>query len=87
MVKTISLPELVYSELVTIAGELTMRSKKPISLGMAVSILASIYKTFNQCFPEFLEKLAEKLQKANVMSPEEFDKVWEETFKQISGET
>lgn len=86
MVKTVSLPEMVYSELVSIAGELTMRAKKPISLGMTLSFLTAIYRAMVETYPGLPEKIAEKLQTIDVMSPEEFEKTWDSVYKKITGE-
>lgn len=87
MVKTVSLPEMIYSELVSIAGELTMLSKKPISLGMTVNFLTAIYKAAVETYPELPKRIAEKLQAIEVMSPEEFEKSMDDVYKKITGES
>ena len=77
MAKTVSLPEAVYADLVSISEELTLMSKKPISLSMAVHILMEVYRAHmnNQCA---LDAFSLQLANLNIMSPEEFDKVWDD---------
>ena len=77
MAKTVSLPEAVYADLVSISEELTLMSKKSISLSMAVHILTEVYRAHmnNQCA---LDAFSLQLANLNIMSPEEFDKVWDD---------
>lgn len=77
MAKTVNLPEAVYADLVSISEELTLMSKKPISLSMAVHILMEVYRAHmnNQCA---LDAFSLQLANLNIMSPEEFDKVWDD---------
>ncbi len=78
MAKTVSLPETVYSDLVSISDELTLMAKKPISLSMAVHLLTAVYHAHmnNPCA---LDAFSQQLASLEILSPEEFDKVWDDT--------
>ena len=77
MAKNVSLPEAVYADLVSASEELTLMAKKPISLSMAVNLITEVYRAYmnNPCARD-----AFSLQLANqkIMSPEEFDRVWDD---------
>jgi len=77
MAKTVSLPETVYSDLVSISDELTLMAKKPISLSMAVHLLTAVYHAHmnNPCA---LDAFSQQLASLEILSPEEFDKVWDD---------
>lgn len=77
MVKTVSLPEAVYADLVSVSEELTLMAKKPISLSMAVNLIIEVYRAYmnNPCA---LDAFSLQLANQNIMSPEEFDKVWDD---------
>ena len=77
MPKTVSLPETVYSDLVSISDELTLMAKKPISLSMAVHLLTAVYHAHmnNPCT---LDAFSQQLASLEILSPEEFDKVWDD---------
>lgn len=77
MAKTVSLPEAVYADLVSISDELTLMAKKPISLSMAVHLLTAVYRAHmnNPCA---LDAFSQQLASLEILSPEEFDKEWEE---------
>jgi hypothetical protein len=77
MAKTVSLPETVYADLVSISEELTLIAKKPISLSMAVLLLGEVYHAYmnNPCASD---AFSQQLASLEIMSPEEFDKVWDE---------
>ena len=55
-------------------------AKKPISTSMAVDLLIEIYHAHlnNPCS---LDSFSQQLRSLNVMSPDEFDKYWDETIK------
>ncbi|TFH24616.1 hypothetical protein E4G67_01815 [Candidatus Bathyarchaeota archaeon] len=55
-------------------------AKKPISKSMAVDLLIEIYHAHlnNPCS---LDSFSQQLRSLNVMSPEEFDKYWDEPLK------
>jgi hypothetical protein len=78
MTKTVNLPETVYADLVSISEELTLIAKKPISLSMAVHLLGEVYHAYmnNPCASDVF---SQQLASLKIMSPEEFDKVWDET--------
>jgi len=77
MTKTVNLPETVYADLVAISEELTLIAKKPISLSMAVHLLSVVYNAYmnNSCTRDVF---SQQLASLKIMSPEEFDKVWDE---------
>ena len=80
MTKTVNLPETVYSDLVSVSEELTLMAKKPISLSMAVNLLMEVYRAHlnNPCA---LDAFSQQLASLDILSPEEFDKMWDETPK------
>ena len=77
MARNVCLPEAVYSDLVSISEELTLMAKKPISLSMTIHLLAEVYRAHmnNPCA---LDAFSLQLANQNIMSPEEFDKVWDD---------
>jgi hypothetical protein len=80
MTKTVILPLRVYEELVKTSQELSLMAKKPISTSMAIDLLIEIYHAHlnNPCS---LDVFSQQLRSLNVMSPEEFDKYWDEPLK------
>jgi len=78
MTKTVNLPEKIYDELAKTAEELTFMAKKPISQSMAINLLIEIYHAHlnNHCA---LDAFSQQLKSLDIMSPEEFDKYWDET--------
>jgi hypothetical protein len=80
MVKTVDLPLRVHEDLVKVSEELSLMAKKPISTSMAVDLLMEIYRAHlnNPCA---LDAFSQQLKSLNIMSPEEFDKYWDETIK------
>ena len=75
--KTLSLPEKILDELAKTAEELTLMAKKPISQSMAINLLIEVYHAHlnNPCA---LDAFSLQLKSLNIMSPEEFDKYWDE---------
>ena len=80
MTKTVNLPETVYSDLVSVSEELTLMAKKPISLSMAVNLLMEVYRAHlnNPCT---LDAFSQQLASLDILSPKEFDKMWDEMPK------
>jgi len=78
MVKTVNLPDAVYSDLLSVSKDLTAMAKKPISLGMAVYLLTAVYRAHLR-EPCARDAFRQKLSSSEIMSPEEFEKVWDET--------
>ena len=78
MAKTVNLPEMVYADLVSLSEELTLMAKKPISLSMAVHLLVEVYHAYmnNPCASD---AFSQQLASLEILSPEEFDKVWDES--------
>ena len=80
--KTVNLPEKINDELAKTAEELTLMAKKPISQSMAIDLLIEIYHAHlnNPCA---LDTFSQQLKSLNIMSPEEFDKYWDEPTKTL----
>jgi hypothetical protein len=81
MVKTIDLPLRVYEDLIRVSEELSFMAKKPISLSMTVDLLMEVYRAHlnNPCA---LDAFSLQLRNLNLMSPEEFDRYWDEPIKE-----
>jgi len=77
MVKTVNLPLRVYEDLVKVSEELSLMAKKPVSTSMTVDMLMEIYRAHmnNPCA---LDAFSQQLKSLNLMSPQEFDKYWDE---------
>jgi len=77
MTKTLNIPLRVYEDLLGVSDELTLMAKKQISPSMAVNLLLEIYRAHlsNPCA---LDRFSQQLQTLNLMSPEEFDRYWDE---------
>ncbi len=80
MTKAVSLPLRVYEDLVKVSEELSLMAKKTVSPSMAVDLLLEIYRAHlnNPCA---LDAFSQQLASINLMSPEEFDKYWDEPTK------
>lgn len=80
MTKTVNLPEKIYSDLVSVSEELTLMAKKPISVSMAVNLLMEVYRAHlnNPCA---LDAFSQQLASLDILSPEEFDEIWDETLE------
>ena len=78
--KTVNLPEKISDELAKTAEELTLMAKKPISQSMAINLLIEVYHAHlnNPCA---LDAFSQQLKSLDIMSPEEFDKYWDEQTK------
>ena len=78
--KTLYLPEKISDELAKAAEELTLMAKKPISQSMAINLLIEVYHAHlnNSCA---LDAFSQQLKSLDIMSPEEFDKYWDEPSK------
>lgn len=78
MTHEVNLPEKVYSDLVNVSEELTFMAKKPISISMAVNLIMEVYHAHmnNPCA---LDAFSLQLRSLDILSPEEFDKMWDET--------
>ena len=84
--KTVDLPERIYDDLAKTAEELSLMSKKSISLSMAINLLTEVYRAHlnNPCA---LDAFSQQLKSLNIMSPEEFDKYWDEPAKPKAAKT
>jgi hypothetical protein len=80
--RTINLPEKISDDLAKVAEELTFMAKKPISQSMAVNLLIEVYHAHlnNRCA---LDSFSQQLQSLNLMTPEEFDKYWDEPVQAL----
>ncbi len=77
------LPDTIYQDLSSVAEELSHLSKKPVSLGMAVNMLVAVYRA-HLSEPCARDAFRQKMAPADIMSPEEFDKVWDITPAKIT---
>ena len=75
--KTLNLPQKINDELATVAEEITFMAKKPISQSMAINLLIEVYHAHlnNRCA---LDSFSQQLQSLDLMTPQEFDKYWDE---------
>ena len=82
LVKNLSLPLRVHEDLVKVSEEFALMAKKPVSPSMAVDLLIEIYHAHmnNPCA---LDAFSQQLRSLNLMSPQEFDKYWDEPTKKI----
>ncbi len=86
VVKSVELPLRVFEDLLKVSEELSMMAKKPISTSMAIDLLMEIYRAHlnNPCA---LDAFSLQLKSLNIMSPEEFDKYWDEPTKTVTAKT
>jgi hypothetical protein len=76
LVKTLNLPDIICSDLVSVSGELTSMARKPVSTAMAISILIAVYRA-HMSEPCARDALRQRLSSAEIMPPEEFERVWD----------
>jgi hypothetical protein len=78
--KILLLPDKIDDELAKASEELTFMAKKPISKSMAIDLLIEVYRAHlnNRCA---LDAFSQQLQHLDIMSPEEFDRYWDEPAK------
>jgi hypothetical protein len=81
MVKTVNLPLRVYQDLIEVTEELTLMAKKPVSASMTVDLLMEIYRAHLND-PCTLDTFSQQMRILNLMSPEEFDRYWDEPTRQ-----
>ena len=79
LAKTLNLPLRVYEDLTRVSQELSFMAKKPISLSMTVDLLMEIYRAHlsNPCT---LDMFSQQMHSLDLMSPEEFDKYWDDSI-------
>jgi hypothetical protein len=82
MPKTVDLPLRVYEDLGKVSEEISLMAKKSISISMAIDLLIEIYRAHlnNPCA---LDSFSQQLASLNIMTPEEFDKYWDEPTKTL----
>jgi hypothetical protein len=80
LVKSLNLPLQIYEDIIEVSEELSLMAKKPVSPSMAVLMLIEVYHAHlnNPCA---LDAFSQQLKSLNLMSPEEFDKYWDEPAK------
>jgi len=80
--KAVNLPDKIADDLAKVSEELTFMAKKPISQSMAVNLLIEVYHAHlnNRCA---LDAFSQQLQSLDILSPEEFDKYWDEPSKPL----
>lgn len=83
MTKTVSLPDMIYADLVSVSGDLTSAARKPFSLGMTVAFLTSFFRGLSKSVPGFEKDLQKRLRTMDILSPEEFDEMWDELSRRI----
>lgn len=76
MMKTISLPEVIYNDLVSISKELTSIAKKPISYSMTISLIMAVYRAHLR-EPCARDAFRQRIATLDFMSPEAFEKAWD----------
>ncbi len=81
MVKTVNLPLRVYQDLIEVSEELTLMAKKPVSASMTVDLLMEVYRAHLND-PCALDTFSQQMRNLNLMSPEEFDRYWDEPTRQ-----
>jgi hypothetical protein len=76
-VKSVDLPEKIYSDLIEVSQELSLMAKKTVSVSMTVSLLIEVYRAHlsNPCA---LDAFSQQMRHADILSPQEFDKMWDE---------
>ena len=79
--KTLLIPDKIDEDLARTAEELTLMAKKSISKSMAINLLIEVYHAHlnNRCA---LDAFSQQLQNLDIMSPEEFDRYWDEPMRQ-----
>jgi hypothetical protein len=80
MTRNLTLPDIIYSDLVAVSQELSVMARKPVSVSMTISILSAIYRA-HISEPCARDALCQRLANSQIMSPEEFDKYWNEPTK------
>jgi len=77
MVKSLDLPLRVYEDIVKVSEELSLMAKKPVSPSMAIDLLMEVYRAYlsNPCA---LDAFSQQLHNLKMMTPQEFDKYWDE---------
>lgn len=82
-----SLNDLTYSELAVLAGRLSMMAKRPISLGMTITLTTIIFEKL-LTIPALEEQWKKMFSKISptMLTPQEFDKHWDELYEVITGE-
>ena len=80
--KAVNLPDKIADDLAKVSEELTFMARKPISQSMAVNLLIEVYHAHlnNRCA---LDAFSQQLQSLDILSPEEFDKYWDEPSKPL----
>ena len=80
MVTAINLPLRVYEDLTRVSAEFSLMAKKPVSQSMTIDLLMEIYRAHmnNPCA---LDTFSQQLRSLDLMTPEEFDKYWDEPVK------
>lgn len=77
MTKSITLPKIIYKDLLAISKELSLIAKKPISEAMTISLIIAVYQAYmrNPCTRDAFNQ---KIASMDFMSPEDFEKTWDE---------
>jgi hypothetical protein len=81
LVKTVRLPEVVNDDLTKVTEDLARIAKKPISPAMTISLLIAVYRA-HLSEPCARDAFLQKIATSDLLSPEEFEKVWDAPLKQ-----
>jgi hypothetical protein len=81
LVKTVRLPEVVNNDLTKVTEDLAKIAKKPISPAMTISLLIAVYRA-HLSEPCARDAFLQKIATSDLLSPEEFEKVWDAPLKQ-----
>jgi hypothetical protein len=81
LVKTVRLPEVVNNDLTKVTEDLEKIAKKPISPAMTISLLIAVYRA-HLSEPCARDAFLQKIATSDLLSPEEFEKVWDAPLKQ-----
>ena len=76
MVRTISLPEVIYADLASVSEELASIARKPFSPAMSISLLIAVYRA-HLSEPCARDAFRQRIATSDFMSSEDFDKAWD----------
>jgi hypothetical protein len=80
MAKPVNLPLRVYEDLIEVSDELTLMAKKPVSPSMTINLLMEVYRAHLND-PCALDAFSQQMRNLDLMSPEEFDRYWDEPLR------
>jgi len=84
MSKSINVNDFIYAKLVSVAGEMTMMSGKPISLGLSIALCLSVFETVTEKWPNAKNELAQELKKVDSKDLTKLDEAWDRIYQEIT---